>query len=123
MGVKSYEDLVVYQKGYDLALKVHQLTRAFPEFERRELGYQLRRAAVSVPANIAEGYGRKDSSAEFKHFLRTALGSCNETQVLLRMACDLGYTGDEGKQVVAEYDVLGKQLYQLISRWGKISHL
>lgn len=46
-----------------------------PEYERRELGYQLRKAAISIPANIAEGYGRKESEAEFKHFLRNALGS------------------------------------------------
>ncbi len=66
--IRSYEDLIVYQKAYNLALQAHKLTNTFPEYEKRELGYQIRRAAVSIPANIAEGYGRKNSIKEFKHF-------------------------------------------------------
>jgi four helix bundle protein len=68
--VRSYRDLEVYQEAYNLAIAAHKLTRTFPDFERYELSSQLRRAAVSIPVNIAEGYGRKHSDAEFKHFLR-----------------------------------------------------
>lgn len=75
VGITSFRDLAIYQKSYVLALEVHKLTRELPEVERYELGHQLRKAAVSIPANIAEGYGRKNSQAEFKHFLRNALGS------------------------------------------------
>ena len=57
--IKSYQDLRVYQISYQLALQVHQLTLKFPDFERYELGSQLRRAATSIPINIAEGYGKK----------------------------------------------------------------
>ena len=113
--ISSFHDLKVYQKSYQLALEVHKITRTFPDMERYELGAQLRRAAVSIPANIAEGYGRKKSNAEFKHFLRNALGSCNEVQVLLSLSKDLGYIADN--DYVKQYDELGKQIYRLIEVW------
>lgn len=114
-GISSFHDLLVYQKGYTLALEVHKTTRTLPSPEQYELGAQLRRAAVSIPANIAEGYGRKNSQAEFKHFLRNALGSSNEMQVLLTLARDLGYLSDA--ELSARYDELGKQIYRLIQVW------
>ncbi|TEB06523.1 hypothetical protein Psch_00055 [Pelotomaculum schinkii] len=113
--ISSFRDLKVYQKSYQLALEVHKETKTFPDIERYELGAQLRRAAVSIPANIAEGYGRKNSNAEFKHFLRNALGSCNEVQVLLSISKDLGYIADT--EYVQQYDELGKQIYRLIEVW------
>ena len=57
--IESYRDLRVYQISYELALEVHKLTLKFPDFEKYELGSQARRAAVSIPVNIAEGYGKK----------------------------------------------------------------
>ena len=113
--ITKFDDLRVYQQAYELALRCHKLTRTFPEYEKRELGSQLRRAAVSIPANIAEGYGRKNSNKEFKHFLRNALGSSNEMIVLLRMSRDLGYLSETS--IIDEYDILGKQLFRLIERW------
>ena len=113
--IRSYEDLYVYQKAYQLAIQSHKMTQNFPEWEKRELGYQIRRAAVSVPANIAEGYGRKNSAKEFKYFLRIALGSTNEMQVLLKIGRDLGYTVEE--KAIEEYDILGKQIYRLMEKW------
>ena len=107
--VRSYRDLEVYQEGYRLAVVIHKLTQSFPDYERREIGSQLRRAAVSIPANIAEGYGR--SAAEFKRYLWIALGSCNEVMVYLDLVSDLGYavTGEMREA----YDVLGKRIYRL----------
>ena len=113
--IERFEDLVVYQTGYALVIEVYQIAKQLPEQERRELGYQLRRAAVSIPANIAEGYGRKNSALEFKHFLRNALGSSNEVIVLLRLVHDL-YQIDT-VQLAGQYTVLGKQLYRLIENW------
>ena len=113
--ISSFHNLTVYQKSFQLALEVHKGTKTFPETERYELGAQLRRAAVSIPANIAEGYGRKKSTAEFKHFLRNALGSCNEAQVLLSIATDLGYSSVAEK--AEQYNELGKQIYRLIQVW------
>ena len=118
--IRTFRDLKVYQEAYDLVLKVYEVTRRLPEYERRELGYQLRRAAVSIPANIAEGYGRKESDAEFKHFLRNALGSNNEVRVLLDLAQDLGYIDEPVHTELSQrYEVLSKQLYTLITRWSK----
>ena len=116
--IKSYRDLEVYKRSYGLALDIHRLSFTLPETEKYELSTQVRRAAVSIPLNIAEGYGRKDSKAEFKHFLRNALGSCNEVRVLIDMCKDLGYLEDKIYQsLVEEYEILGKQINQLIKKW------
>ena len=111
--MRSFRDLDVYQEGYRLALTVHKLTQAFPEHERYEVGSQLRRSAVSIPANIAEGYG--GSEAEFKRFLRIALGSSNEVIVYLDMVNDLGYA--ETRALREAYDILGKRIYRLAESW------
>ena len=110
----GYRELDVYKRSYKLAKDVHQVTQSFPSFERFELGSQLRRAAVSITLNIAEGYGRKDSMSEFQHFLRMALGSGNEVRVLLELCKDLGYlTEDIYHGLDAEFEIVGKQLYRL----------
>ena len=111
--MRSYRDLDVYQEGYRLALTVHKLTQTFPESERYEVGSQLRRSAVSIPANIAEGYG--GSEAEFKRFLRIALGSSNEVMVYLDLVNDLGYA--ETSALREAYDILGKRIYRLAENW------
>ena len=117
--IQGYQNLQVYQRAYDLALKVHKATAGYPQFEKYELGGQVRRAAVSIVLNIVEGYGRKDSAAEFKHFLRNALGSCNETRVLLQMAKDLGYfEASEYEQIQTDYEILSKQIYRLKEKWS-----
>ncbi len=118
--VKSYQDLNVYQKSYDLSLKLHQITQSFPKQERYELGSQLRRSAVSIVLNIVEGYGRKSSPKEFKHFLRNSLGSTNEVRVILQMVRDLEYLKqDEYEDLAKEYEILSKQLYRLMEKWEK----
>ena len=75
----GYKTLDVYQRSYKMSLEIHRITQTFPGHERYELGSQIRKSAVSIALNIAEGYGRRDAKAEFQHFLRNALGSCNET--------------------------------------------
>ena len=78
----------------------------------------MRKAAVSIPANIAEGYGRKNSEKEFKHFLRNAMGSVNEMKVYINMMKDLNYIERQRHTELKEsYEILSKKLYRLIEKW------
>ena|ERR1700722_4471979 len=116
--IANYRDLRVYQRSYELALKIHKITQKFPLFERRELGSQLRRAAASVPINIAEGYGRKRSADDFKRFLVIAMGSANEVSVELALARDLGYLDTKTyKELEDECDQIGRIINKLIQVW------
>ena len=119
--IKGFKDLVIYQKSYELSIKVHTLTLKYPKNERYEIVSQIRRAAMSVPLNIAEGYGKKDSEADFKRFLRMAVGSCNEMEVLMDMSKDLGYIEENAhREMTEEYIVLRKQIITLIEKWKNI---
>ena len=113
--IKSYKDLEVYQSAYQLAITIHQSTQKYPDYERYELGGQLRRAATSIPMNIAEGYGKKRSDKDFKRFLLMALGSCNEVQVILDMSKYIDELRHD--QLTKEYDILGRRLNVMIERW------
>jgi four helix bundle protein len=86
---KSYKDLVVWQKAMDLSIAVYQMTRTFPKEEIFGLTSQMRRAAVSITSNIAEGEGRK-SRREFAHFLGIALGSKAELETQLILSEKIG---------------------------------
>lgn len=110
----SYKDLEVYNKSFKLAIGIHKLTMMFPKHELYELGSQLRRAALSVPLNIAEGHGRSIYQRDFKKFIVNAIGSCNEVIVLLEMIKELDYISEaKHAELYKEYDYLGKQLYKL----------
>ena len=116
--IRSYKDLEIYKDSYHLHLQVHKISQKYPDYERYEIGAQLRRASMSVPLNIAEGYGKKSSELDFKRFLRMAMGSCNEIQVLLEMSKDLDYiTENEHKELSSKYDVLGRRINTLIQKW------
>ena len=117
--IKSYKDLEVFQQSYELAKTIHQITKNFPNQEKYEVGYQLRRSALSIPLNIAEGYGKKESAAEFKRYLRMSLGSCNETMVLLDFAKDIQYIEEKEHQITYEaYELLAKRIATLIAKWN-----
>lgn len=87
---KSFSDLIVWQKAHAFVLQVYAATKTFPKEELYGLTSQLRRAAVSIPANIAEGF-RKQSKAEQSRFLNIAEGSLEECRYYLILAYDLGY--------------------------------
>jgi four helix bundle protein len=87
---RSFRDLVVWQKSHEFVLAVYRLTESFPDREKFGLSHQLRRAAVSVPANIAEGFGKR-SQAEKARFLNIAEGSLEECRYYLILTQDLGY--------------------------------
>lgn len=87
--LRSYKELTVWQQAYALCLDVYRLTKGLPVEEKYGLVSQMRRAAVSVPSNIAEGYGRK-SSREYVQSLHVAYGSLCELETQLMLASDLG---------------------------------
>lgn len=89
MASQRFEDLVVWQKSMDLTTQIYQLTAGFPSEEKYGLRSQLRRAAVSVPSNIAEGQGRR-TAGEFLNLLSVASGSLAECQTQLYLALRLG---------------------------------
>ena len=88
--LRSYRELTAWQKAYALSIAVYRATRGFPATERYGLSAQLRRAAVSIPSNIAEGYGRK-TRGEYLQFLAIARGSVYELQTQLLLSTDLGF--------------------------------
>ena len=91
--VKHYKELKIWQKGMSLARSVYGLTAKFPGDERFGLTSQMRRAAVSVPSNIAEGQARQ-GTREFLHFLSHASGSLAELETQLLLSADLGYCSE-----------------------------
>jgi len=88
--MQDFKDLKVWQRAHELTLSAYQATRTFPREEVYGLTSQLRRAAASVPANVAEACGR-DGSADFGRFLKVAMGSASETEYHLLLARDLDY--------------------------------
>jgi four helix bundle protein len=91
MKTHSFKDLVVWQKAYQLVLKIYMATKTFPKTEIYGLSQQMRNAAVSIPSNIAEGYGRQHK-AEYNRFLSIAYGSLCEPEMQYLLSVDLGYT-------------------------------
>jgi four helix bundle protein len=104
--MKNFHDLMVWQRAHDFVLKLYRSTKAFPREEIYGLTSQIRRAAVSVPSNIAEGCGR-EGDRELARFCQIAMGSASEAEYQLLLAHDLGYM--ESK----EYQELNQQLCEV----------
>jgi four helix bundle protein len=96
---RSYKDLEVWQLSLKFVKDIYQVTSDFPSSEKFGLAQQIRRAAVSIPSNIAEGQFR-NSSKEFKQFLSVALGSAAELETQLIIAREIGYLSTEGNAVL-----------------------
>jgi four helix bundle protein len=109
--VKSFHDLVAWQKAMELVTEIYKVSQKFPKEEMFGLTSQIRRAAVSIPSNIAEGRG-KSSTGEFQQFLYHARGSLAEVETQLLIAINLGYLEKAGVSHITE----------LIARVGKILH-
>jgi four helix bundle protein len=88
--LRNYKELKVWQRAYQLCLKVYRITASFPKDEKFGLTSQIRRAVVSVPSNIAEGYGRK-TTADYIRFLYIAYGSTCELETQIMLSGDLDY--------------------------------
>jgi four helix bundle protein len=107
--VRSYKDLVAWQKSMDLVTAVYRASQGFPKEEIFGLVSQIRRAAVSVPSNIAEGHART-SKKEFQYFLSNARGSLAELETQLTIAHQLAYIDETG-------------INQLLDRLGEVGRI
>jgi four helix bundle protein len=111
--LKSYQDLLVWQKSMALVKDTYRRTRSFPQDERFGLVSQLRRAAVSVPSNIAEGQSRH-TSGEFVQFLSHAEGSLAEMETQILISVDLDFCSkEEANQALAQIEELQRMLNSL----------
>ena len=111
----TYKDLKAWQKAMDLVADVYAITKRFPWDEKNGLTNQMRRAAVSIPANIAEGQGRR-YEGEFQHFLRIARGSLLELETLVQIAAKLRYLqSDDSEHLLESTAEVGRVLNGLLA--------
>ena len=114
--VKDHRDLIVWQKAVDLAVEINQLIKKLPKEELYALSTQMRRAAVSIPSNIAEGRARS-SSKDFIRFLYMARGSLYELDTQIFIAVKSGYLTDSDIEfAMSLYDEVKKMLNSMISK-------
>lgn len=114
----NLKELKIWHKAMDLTIEVYQLSASFPKEEKYGLTSQIRRSAVSVPSNIAEGAGR-NSKKEFVHFLSISNGSSYELQTQLIIAKNLNLIGTSLDHILDEHDQIQKMNYALQQ---KLSH-
>jgi len=118
-GVSHFRDLHVWQRGMNLVEAVYRLSASFPKSELYGLTEQIRRAAVSIPSNLAEGHSR-ESTKEYLNFVSMAQGSLAEVETQLEIALRLRYASSaDVAPLLEEAKVLGKQLYALRNALGK----
>ena len=116
--IQSYEDIKAYEKSYKAAVDMYRTVMRYPKEELYGLASQIKRAATSIPLNIAEGYGKRENVSEFKRFLLMAIGSCDEMKVLLSLSKDLSFIDEqEYEKYRKEYDEIGKMLMVLRRNW------
>ena len=113
----SYRDLIIWQKSINLTKQVYILTQTFPKEEVYGLTSQIRRSAVSIPSNIAEGKGR-NSDKEFIRFLQIALGSLYELQTQLELSLKLRYTNNIDNLLKLSIEI-EKMINSLITKKGR----
>lgn len=115
---KGYKDLEVWQKAMALTKAIYQATTTFPSEERFGLVNQVRRAAVSIPSNLAEGHARA-GVGEFRHFVSIAMGSTAELETQVLLSADLGYLNTQAKNILlSQLDIVGKMLRGLHKSLG-----
>ena len=112
---RNFKKLDIYKDAYQLALDMYKLTDKFPAHEQNNLISQIRRAAVSVPVNIAEGSAKR-SPKEFLNFLNIAYGSSQEIEVLIELSKDIGYIDRNNCEDIDEQiDKVNRKLFAFIS--------
>ncbi|MEB3149881.1 MAG: four helix bundle protein [Sphaerospermopsis sp.] len=115
--IRDFKDLQIWQKGIDIAEKCYFLTKNFPKDELYGMVQQIRRSAVSIPANIAEGYGRR-SSAEYIRFLNISQGSINELQTHLLLSVRVGLCNFQDIELI--YQNLQEETRMIIALMKKL---
>jgi four helix bundle protein len=116
MIVKSYKDLLVWQKSMVLVELIYKITKSIPSHEQWGLISQMRRAAVSVPSNIAEGYGRQ-TTGNYKQFLYICRGSLYEIETQLLVCIRLNYLNqNDAEDILKNITEISKMLFSLISK-------
>jgi four helix bundle protein len=113
MKIRSFKDLTVWQKAYQLVLKIYRSTKTFPKIEIYGLSQQMRKAAVSIPSNIAEGYGRQHH-AEYRQFLSISYGSLCELETQYLLSIDLGHT-ERNESIENLLKEVGAMLYRMLN--------
>ncbi len=114
--MKSFKELKVWQKSMDLTVEIYELTKKFPKIEDYGLSSQIRRCSVSIPSNIAEGFGRNHSKY-FVRFLQIAQGSVYECQTQLEIAFRVAYIDEnEFRSIDIQYTEVAKMLSSLIRK-------
>ena len=122
MGVMSFRELTVWQKAMDLTIEIYRLVKKLPREELYDLSSQMRRAAVSIPSNIAEGQSRK-SSKEFANFLSIAQGSKAELETQLLICNRLNYlTEDDTASTMKLLAEIGKMITAIIPKLTSTSN-
>lgn len=108
--MKTFRELIVWQKSMDFVTDAYNATSGFPDEEKFGLTNQLRRASVSIPSNIAEGFGRK-SDGDFARFLSIALGSNYEVQTQLEIAKNVGFLSpDKLNKLIAQLEEIERMI-------------
>lgn len=116
MEIKSYKDLLIWQKGISLVKEIYLLTETLPGDEKFGLISQLRRASVSIPSNIAEGYGRQ-STGDYSRFLTYAVGSAYELDTLCRILVELELKAQKDiNEITEEIESISKMTNSLIRK-------
>lgn len=114
--IKSYQDLLIWQKGKEITLKVYQLTNSFPKEELYALTSQIRRCSISIPSNIAEGWGR-GTDKNIINFLSISKGSLYELETQLIIAFDLKYINEiQLNEILILTNEVSKMIVSLISK-------
>ena len=113
--MKTFRELRVWQKAHGLVLEIYRITEKFPDRERFGLISQMRRSAVSVPANIAEGFKRR-TDKEFRQFINIASSSLEETKYYLILSAELKYINRVYQKLLDLSDEVGKMLYSFYKK-------
>jgi four helix bundle protein len=114
--IKTYKDLIVWKKSRELVKIIYSLSSTFPHQEQYGLGLQMRRAAISIPSNIAEGFGRR-TQKETSQFLYIAYGSLLELETQLLLSIDLGFVALKDSLIAQQLmDEIGRMLNSLKNR-------